>query len=170
MAGAAIELGLQEVEALARVLNGVKLGSGDRAQLLHDIGVEMVRQTRERFDSQEDSEGNKWKDLAQKTKDYYNRHDLGGGSLLVQSGGLRDSTESQVPDSWSVLSGATKVYAAIHQWGGEIRPKGAKALFVPGYGRLKKVTIPARPYLGISGQDASDIAAIAQRFAAGRLA
>jgi phage gpG-like protein len=67
-----------------------------------------------------------------------------------------------------VLVGATVVYAAIHQWGGEIVPKTAPALYVPGYGKLKKVTIPARPYLGVSGQDAADIALIAQRFVARR--
>jgi phage virion morphogenesis protein len=168
MAGAAVELGLKEVEGLARILNGVKLDSDDRAQLLHDIGVEMESQTQERFDTQIDPEGNKWKELAQKTRDYYTQNGLGGGSLLVQNGGLRDSLESQVADSWSVLVGATKIYAAIHQWGGEIVPKNAAALFVPGYGKLKKVTIPARPYLGVSSQDAADIAGIAQRFVAGR--
>jgi phage gpG-like protein len=60
------------------------------------------------------------------------------------------------------------VYAAIHQWGGTIVPKTAPALFVPGYGTLRRVTIPARPYLGISSQDAADITAIAQRFMARR--
>jgi phage gpG-like protein len=64
--------------------------------------------------------------------------------------------------------GATKIYAAIHQWGGDIVPKNAGALFVPGYGRLKKVTIPARPYLGISSKNAADIVLITQRFLAGR--
>jgi phage virion morphogenesis protein len=168
MAGAAVELDLKELESLARILNGVKLDSDDRTQLLHDIGVEMESQTQERFDTQKDPEGNAWKALAQKTRDYYMQNGSGGGSLLVQSGYLRDSITSQVSDSWSVLVGATMIYAAIHQWGGEIVPKTAAALFVPGYGKLKKVNIPARPYLGVSSQDAADIAAIAQRFVAGR--
>jgi phage gpG-like protein len=68
------------------------------------------------------------------------------------------------------LVGATRIYAAIHQWGGEIVPKKAPHLFVPGYGRLKKVNIPARPYLGVSHQDAADIALKAQRFIAMRFA
>jgi phage virion morphogenesis protein len=168
MAGATAELGLKEVEGLARILNGAKLDSGGRTQLLHDIGVEMESQTQERFDTQKDPGGNKWKDLAQKTRDYYVQNGLGGGSLLVQSGYLRDSITSRVSDSWSVLVGATMVYAAVHQRGGEIVPKNAAALFVPGYGRLKKVNIPARPYLGVSSQDAADIAETAQRFIAGR--
>jgi phage gpG-like protein len=48
-------------------------------------------------------------------------------------------------------------YAAIHQWGGEIKPKSAPALSVPGYGMLQKVKIPARPYLGVSPEDAEAI-------------
>jgi phage virion morphogenesis protein len=169
MAGAAVELDLKEIEGLARILNGAKLDSDDRAQLLHDLGVEMVSQTIERFDTQKDPEGNKWKELAQKTRDYYTQNGLGGGSLLVQGGGLRDSVTSEVQGgAWSVLAGATMVYAAIHQWGGEIVPKTAAALFVPGYGKLKKVNIPARPYLGVSAQDAADIALKAQQFEARR--
>jgi phage virion morphogenesis protein len=169
MSGAALELGLKDIEGLERILNGARLGPRDRLQLLRDIGVELEEQTRERFNAQEDPEGNPWKDLAQKTRDYYLQNGLGGGSLLVQGGSLRDSVESQTPDSWSVLVGATMVYAAIHQWGGEIVPKNAPALFVPGYGTLSRVTIPARPYLGVSAQDAADIAAIAGRFVAGRI-
>jgi phage virion morphogenesis protein len=170
MAGAAVELGLGDIEGLARILNGATLGPDDRAQLLHDIGAEMVSQTQKRFDTQKDPAGNTWKELAQKTQDYYREQGLGGGSLLVQSGYLRDSITSRVSNSWSVMVGATMVYAAIHQWGGEIVPKTAAALFVPGYGKLKKVNIPARPYLGVSSRDAADIAAIAQKFVARRFA
>jgi phage virion morphogenesis protein len=170
MAGAAVELGLRDIEGLARILNGATLGPDDRAQLLHDIGAEMVSQTQERFDTQKDPAGNTWKALAQKTRDYYMQNGLGKGSLLVQSGYLRDTVTSQVSDSWSVLVGATMVYAAIHQWGGEIVPKTAPYLSVPGYGKLKQVNIPARPYLGVSSQDAADIAAIAQKFVARRFA
>jgi phage virion morphogenesis protein len=168
MAGAVVELGLKEIEGLARILNGVTLGPQDRVQLLHDIGVEMESQTQERFDTQKDPEGNPWKELAEKTRDYYMKQGLGTGSLLVQGGGLRDSIESRVSGSWSVLAGATKIYAAIHQFGGEIAPKTAPYLWVPGYGKLKKVNIPARPYLGVSVQDAADIALKARQFAARR--
>jgi phage virion morphogenesis protein len=152
MAGAAIELNLKEVEGLVRILNGVKLGPEDRAQLLTDIGVEMEGQTRDRFDTQKDPEGNVWKELAQKTRDYYMKNGLDKKSLLVQEGYLRASITSQVSDTWSVLAGATRIYAAVHQFG------------------WPEKNIPARPYLGISSQDAADIAALTQRFIAGRFA
>jgi phage virion morphogenesis protein len=168
MASTAVSLGITEIEDLARVLNRAKLGSQDRVQLLKDIGVELESQTQERFDTKKDPEGKPWTALAQKTRDYYNEHFPHAQPPLVIDGGLRDSIESQTPDSWSVLTGATKIYAAIHQWGGEIVPKTAAALYVPGYGKLKKVNIPARPYLGLSGQDAADVAAITQQFVARR--
>lgn len=46
-------------------------------------------------------------------------------------------------------SGGAGVYAAIHQFGGTIRPKTAKALATP-FGPRKSVKIPARPYLGFN--------------------
>jgi len=170
MASAECSFDLSEIDGLAKLVEQAKLSSADRVQLLKNIGVEVESQTQERFDTQRDPDGNPWKELAQKTRDYYSRSGKGGGSLLVQEGGLRDSVTSEVADSWSVIVGATKVYAAIHQLGGEIRPKAKKALYVPGYGKLQKVSIPARPYLGISTSDADGIMQVAARFLAERIA
>jgi phage gpG-like protein len=58
-------------------------------------------------------------------------------------------------------------YAAVHQFGAEIKPKSARALFVPGYGMLQKVNIPARPYLGVSADDAKAIENAVSVFLAG---
>ena len=49
-------------------------------------------------------------------------------------------------DSWSVLVGATKVYAAVHQYG------------------WKERNIIARPYLGLSNDDKVDIIGIINGF------
>jgi phage gpG-like protein len=57
--------------------------------------------------------------------------------------------------------------AKVHQFGAVIRPKDAKALsFTVGGKRVvaKKVTIPARPYLGVSEQNARDLEAAAMAF------
>jgi phage virion morphogenesis protein len=168
MASAEVNFDLRELDGLAKLLEKAKLSSSDRGRLLKNIGAEVEVQTQERFDTRRDPEGNPWKKLAQKTRDYYLSKGLGGGSLLVQDGGLRDSIESRA-DDWSVLVGATKVYAAIHQFGGEIRPKSKAALFVPGYGMLQKVNIPARPYLGISASNAEDIMLTVRQFLAERV-
>jgi len=149
MASAEFNFDLRELDGLAKMLEQAKLSSSDRMQLLRNIGAEVEAQTQERFDSQMSPEGKKWQDLAEKTKRYYARRFPGmRRSILVGEGGLRDSIESQV-DDWSVLVGATKIYAATHQ-----------------FGRGK---IPARPYLGISTSNATDIMMVAQQFLAERI-
>ena len=149
MAAAEISFDLKELDGLAKLIDKAKLSSQDRRQLLANIGVKIESQTQERFDSQVDPKGNRWKDLADKTKQYYAKYFPGQRrSILVGSGGLRDSIESQV-DDWSVLVGATKVYAATHQFGRD--------------------NIPARPYLGISTSNADEIMMIAERFLAERV-
>jgi phage virion morphogenesis protein len=149
MATAEFGFDLREVDGLSQQLKKAQLSPQDRTQLLKNIGAEVEAQTQERFDTQEDPEGKHWQDLSEKTKRYYAKHFPGRRNILVGEGGLRDSIESQVSDSWSVLIGATKVYAATHQIG-----RGG---------------IPARPYLGISSDNAADIALLTRQFLAGRL-
>ena len=54
--------------------------------------------------------------------------------------------------------GSNKPYAAVHQFGATIRPVRAKFLTLRTrqgevWGFAKEVTIPARPYLGLSAED-----------------
>jgi len=60
-----------------------------------------------------------------------------------------DSVQIQKATAQSVTIGSRLKYAAIHQYGGQA-------------GRGNKVTIPARPYIGINGQMRTDIVAIIQ--------
>ena len=82
----------------------------------------------------------------------------GTPSRLIASGTLRRSIRIVSITSNSVEVGTDRVYAAIHQTGGVIRPKAGKALrfqIAPGqWVTVSKVTIPARPYFPItaSGQ------------------
>jgi len=171
VAAATVSLDLREIDGAKNALASAALDGAGREALLRGIGAEMEAQTRERFDTRRSPEGDAWKALAQKTRDYYAENGLGHRSLLVGSGALRDSVRSEVEGgAWSALVGATMEYAAVHQFGATIRPRAAKALAVPGYGTLRKATIPARPYLGVSAGDASDIAALASAFLAGRVA
>ncbi|MDR1836613.1 MAG: phage virion morphogenesis protein [Treponema sp.] len=166
--GAFVSFDLKEVDAVKKMLANASLNNADRGRLLQSIGVEMEAQTQERFDTQKSPDGDSWKDLAQKTKDYYAGQRKSARSILVGEGTLRDSITSEVQGgAWSVLVGATMEYAAVHQFGAEIVPKSAKALFVPGYGMLKKVNIPARPYLGVSSGDAKEIEALVAIFLKG---
>jgi phage virion morphogenesis protein len=170
MAAASIGFDLKEIDAVKKLPAQVSLDSADRGRLLQSIGAEMEAQTQERFDTQKSPDGDSWKALAQKTLVYYASKGWTARSILVGEGTLRDSITSEVQGgAWSTLVGTTMEYAAIHQWGGEIKPKSAPALFVPGYGMLQKVTIPARPYLGVSEDDAKVIEAAVATFLAGSL-
>lgn len=78
-----------------------------------------------------------------------------GRRTLIKSGNLRDSiTHRASRDETQV--GSNVVYAAIHQFGGTIRAKTAKGLrFKIGdrFVTKREVTIPARPFLGLSDED-----------------
>jgi phage virion morphogenesis protein len=170
MAAASVSFDLKEVDAVKKLLATAALDSADRGRLLQSIGVEMETQTQERFDTKKSPDGNTWKALAEKTKSYYACKGWAARSILVGEGTLRDSLTSEVQGgAWSVLVGATMEYAAVHQFGAEIKPKSAKALFVPGYGMLLKATIPARPYLGVSADDAKAIEAVTTAFLSGNI-
>ena len=58
------------------------------------------------------------------------------------------------------IIGSGLIYAAIHQFGGTIVPKSADRLaFRIGNRQIfaKKVTMPARPYIGLSGEDRAEL-------------
>lgn len=75
----------------------------------------------------------------------------GGPSNLIRKGTLKASLRLVTVTQKGVTLGSDRVYAAIHQLGGEIKPKKAPALTfsVGGVGpiSLGKVTMPPRPYL-----------------------
>ena len=74
----------------------------------------------------------------------------GEPSNLIKKGALLSSIRVTVTDDKSVSIGSDRIYAAIQQLGGVIRPKGGKKFLVFTVGgvviRCKKVTIPARPF------------------------
>jgi phage gpG-like protein len=84
----------------------------------------------------------------------------GGRRILQGEGDLRKSIVVGKVTRNSVEVGSSLPYARIHQLGGEIKPKKSKYLMIPmggGYIRLKKATIPARPYLLLQKEDETTI-------------
>lgn len=136
--------------------------------VLGAIGVGLARNTRERFDQAQDPDGQPWASL----HPLYAPLKRGPGILRESGmrGGLQGSITSQVAGR-SVIVGSNKIYAAVHQFGATIRAKNAPALvFRLATGRtitgkrgrtspetslvfVESVTIPARPYLGLSRRD-----------------
>lgn len=83
------------------------------------------------------------------------------GSLILSGrGDLKNSIVDKV-DGDSVKVGSPLPYARIHQLGGVITPKSAKCLMIPmgngGMLQLKKVTMPARPYLLATNEEKPQI-------------
>ena len=94
-----------------------------------------------------------------------------GTSILFRSGVLERSIDFHVSSSSATIGSGIR-YARIHQQGGTIVPKQARALRFMAGGKpvyAKKVTIPARPYLGVSAANAAEIVDTAVRFIRARL-
>lgn len=94
-----------------------------------------------------------------------------GTSLMVKTGALANSIDYHA-GSDQVIVGSGLVYARIHQTGGTIVPKDAKRLvFKVGNSLVfaMRVNIPARPYLGVSAENAASILETTAEFIKRRL-
>lgn len=157
MAGVAFKVTVRDREVRSAMR---KLGlEGDRVinAALKNIGQALVQSTRKRFAREEAPDGTAW----QKLNPEYAKTKRGAKILQEQGmrGGLLGTIVWQL-GARQVEVGTNKVYAAIHQFGGTIVPKRADFLAFRLGGRLvfaRKVTIPARPFLGISAADRGKI-------------
>lgn len=143
------------------------------APLYRNIGEYLVRQTqRVRFNSETDPDGVPWAPLAPST--LRRKRKIGAiMKTLQERGNLRRSIAYQA-DSQGVAVGSNLKYAALHQFGGEVRSFARTTevgfkLDGQGVGRFAKrskatimqpVTyggsvrrIPARPFLGVGDDD-----------------
>lgn len=149
MAGARITVELDDRAALAALQRLQRMALGDVA-LMRVIGTALVEETLARFRSGTDPEGRAWTPL----NPAYAAIKRGPGILRESRMLMRSIT--YVAGAAHVAVGSNRVYAAVHQFGGTIRPKAAKALvFRMGSNivRARSVAIPARPYLGFGERD-----------------
>jgi phage virion morphogenesis protein len=126
-------------------------------ELAEAIGEALVSGTQDRFEAEEAPDGTSWKPSI--------RARVEGGKTLTDTAGLKNSIGYAASPS-RVVVGTNKVYAAIHQQGGTIKGKRGKLKFkVAGrFAQKDSVTIPARPYLGISAEDAAELRALQEDF------
>lgn len=112
--------------------------------MFDEIGQYLTSEATQRFKDSVDPEGNTW-EISERAK-------TEGGKTLVDFAHLRDSlTHFAYIDGTGVEQGSDMIYAAIHQFGGET-------------GRNKATTLVARPFLGITDDDDSEINAIVEDF------
>lgn len=127
----------------------VRLGSVQAP--LDDIGGSLVTSTQQRFEDEEGPDSTPWQRLSDVTLERRGP----GAKKLRETGDLYDSIGHMVAPGArrggsrgaTLYVGANRTYARIQQLGGQA-------------GRGLKVTIPARPYLGVSSDDQREIKAI----------
>lgn len=158
MAAPGISMGVDVDDARIRAKLTHLIAFGrDQSAAMRDIATLGESSTRMRFRTETGPDGRRWKPSL--------RAQITGRRTLTLDGHLGDSISSR-SNRDSAEWGVNRVYAAPHQFGAVIRPKRAKTLrFQLASGRfvsVRQVTIPARPYLGISDEDEDDILDIIQ--------
>lgn len=119
----------------------------DIKPVLNIIAQDMTKEAQLNFRNNQSPEGEKWKPLSTLTISMRRK---GSSQPLVDTGILRRSIRGSA-NGTQAIAGTNIKYAAIHQFGGTIKPKNGKALSF-GKHRVTKVVIPARPYLGINNK------------------
>lgn len=158
MAGAhtPIHIGIKvHDEAVRQQLQSLqRLGNNARG-LMHRLGERLKDSTQERFNTQTAPGGQEWQQLNPIYKAAKHKN---SDKILTLRGQLRSSIRYQVKGGDTVAIGTNLEYAAMHQFGGSIKPRAGKALRAGSRGNgvwRKMVKTPARPYLGISKQDSA---------------
>lgn len=147
MTGAAIEIkaSIHGADDINRRLFAMLRGVENREPLMDEIGAALVTSTQFRFEDQQGPDGLAWVPSERALAE--------NGQTLVDKGLLLASI-THLPGNDQVEVGSNMVYAGIHQFGGRA-------------GRGHKVDMPARPYLGISFEDETEIDTIVHDYLAG---
>lgn len=160
MSGARVELEFDNAAVLSAIRGALAKLTDPRPMLL-DIGEALVNSTRDRFSAQRGPDGQTWKSLSPR---YLETKSPNPGKILQRRGDLVRQIFPQVEGA-TLLVGTDRVYGAVHQFGAL---KGA-------FGKTRRGApipwgdIPARPFLGISDDDAAEIIAITRDHLQARL-
>ena len=132
-----------------------RIASVDKAGINNAIAEGLRTSTIERFQAEKSPEEKKWKQSIRAREE--------GGKTLTKSTALRSSIRSEASADGLAI-GTNDIRAATHQFGDTriIKAKRKKALRFRINGRWVskkevKVTIPARPFLGVSEEDEEEI-------------
>ncbi len=190
MAGALLSVDIED--AATAVYAGIALRLGKSKGLMDAIGAQLVSSTLRRFQTQTGPDGKAWKPLSKATL----KQRGANAKALQASGRLRQSITFR-SSARTVEVGSNLIYAALMQQGGTIdhaamgrvlrlrqvlveKQDGSKAK-VTRFAKAKhrraeerrvevaahSVTVPGRPYLGLSAADQRSIARIAHDYLMG---
>ena len=143
-AGLRIDVNVDDRE-LRRVLRNLRLSVRDLTPVMREIGGMLVASTLDRFERGTAPDGSDWQKSARAEAEH--------GQTLIDTGRLRDSITHRASND-AVEVGTNVIYAAIHQFGGRIEAKKKNR---------KAVTMPARPFLGLSHGDREAIVRLVSR-------
>lgn len=154
--GAQLEIGGDLSKLLRTALNLQQL---DKQAMVQEMAEALVSSSQYRFQTETAPDGSQWTPSA--------RAEAEGGRTLTDKGHMRDSITYNMLGETVAEIGSNMIYAAIHQFGGTIKPVNGSALKfkIPGVGfvTVKSVSIPQRPYLGMSDSDQATLADITTR-------
>jgi phage gpG-like protein len=152
--GVSFHIDVDGLSAAIAKLNGDPLR---KQELMDGLGKLGVEQTKKRIEEEKTTpEGRAWRPNREGTSTLFS----GGGAHLARS---IDYASSESEARW----GSGWVGARILHFGGAIVPVNAKALAFQAGGKLvfaKRVTIPARQYVGLSRENETEMIETAERF------
>lgn len=137
---------------LSKLVKGISKSEStlqnNKTNLLRNIGESLKASTSRRFSQSKEP------DISHSGRTWV-KGVKSSGKTLLDRGNLKNSINYNVKGN-TVNIGSNLIYARIHQLGGVIKAKNRGLLRFKINGRYvskKKVTIPARPYLGFSKFD-----------------
>lgn len=143
MTGVRVTINDRELNQVLRRL--ARLG-GEPGRFLKPIGRQLINSTNERARREVSPDFTPWPEL---TPAY--AATKRGSHMMRESGNLLGSLTREVEGN-TLRVGTNRIYGAIHQFGGQA-------------GRGRKVTMPARPWLGLSRDDITMIREEFEEFA-----
>ncbi|WGE51136.1 phage virion morphogenesis protein [Actinobacillus equuli subsp. haemolyticus] len=154
MSGVKVEINTQQ---LTTILNKAVQTLANPKAMFGEMGETLLEIHSIRFTQQQAPDGTPWQPLADWYRDSkkYNQD-----KILTLHGDLRGTLRYQA-DNHGVIFGSDRPYAAIHQFGGTIKPKNKKILKL-GTLYARSIIIPARPWLGISADNEQRLIEIAR--------
>jgi len=150
MAGFGLYVDWEDAE-FQRYLSSIIGRVDDMTPVMADFSEHILAETMERFDKEEAPDGTGWEPLSEVTEQM--RAEEGkSGKILQVDGILRNSIQGDYDGSGAGLASTNVEYAAIHNFGGTIKPKKGKALKF-GNNIVSQIEIPQRQFLGFSDDD-----------------
>lgn len=159
MVGLAIRI--EGDRAIERELGRLQARLGNLSPLMERIGMVLEESVLHRFETETAPDGRRWQPSIRARET--------GGKTLTDSARLKLSISYQASGD-RVEVGTNVKYGAPHQFGATIRGRNGPLRFkLPGglgFRTVAQVVLPARPFLGFSAEDETEIEAQVEDYAA----